>query len=308
MSVDKSTSVNVKETLPKEVRDEMLYPNKKSIPLDKLGFNGGDFPDCTPEYVPLKRAKVIKKYDSYIVLGGDAPNGPGSGYSSFGARCSSIDMVVGRLSANVEASTNPNSYCVDNYDLDAARIHISQRTDVDENFALKDGSIGNAKARSAIGMKADGIRIIGREGIKLVTSQHGEPNSQGGKNSSGYGIELIAKNDDSDLQPIPKGDNLVKHLELVQDHIKNIYEMLEVLSTASSTFATTLAAHTHISAAGPVSPSIELTPAAINLSRNMIKDGVLTALTKRLEAEIDELNGLYDISLRSINSELNKTN
>lgn len=305
---DKAKNLNVEDFLPADIKEQMLYPAKSSIPTKRLGFNGGNFPDCTPTYIPLKRAKVIKKYDSYIVLGGDAPNGPGSGYSSFGARCSSIDMVVGRLSANVEASTNPNIYCVDNYDLDAARIHISQRTDVDENFALKDGSVGNAKARSAIVAKADGVRIIGREGIKLVTSPYGDYNSQSGKISTGYGIDLIAKNDDSDLQPIPKGDNLVLFLENVLGHIKEIYSMLFTLSQASTEFATSLAAHTHISALGPISPSVELTPAAISLSRKMINDGVLTAMTERLNVEIDELNGLYDIAKNNINSDLNRTN
>ena len=42
-------------------------------------------------------------------------------------------------------------------------------SDIDDNFELVDGSIGNSKNKSAIAMKADGIRIIAREGIKLVT-------------------------------------------------------------------------------------------------------------------------------------------
>ena len=104
----KAKSLSNENILPNNIKEKMIYPQRSSIPVERLGFNGGEFPDCTPIYVPIKRAKVIKKYDSYIVLGGDAPNGPGSGYSSFGARCSSIDMVVGRLSANIEASTNPN--------------------------------------------------------------------------------------------------------------------------------------------------------------------------------------------------------
>jgi len=38
---------------------------------------------------------------------------------------------------------------------DAARIYISQKTDIDDNFKIKQGNVGKAKARSAIGMKAD---------------------------------------------------------------------------------------------------------------------------------------------------------
>ena len=50
-------------------------------------------------------------------------------------------------------------------------------------------------------------RIIGREGIKLITKTDNQ-NSQGGDVRSILGIDLIAGNDDSDLQPMVKGDNL----------------------------------------------------------------------------------------------------
>ena len=80
----KSKSLNVLDTLPDDMR-EMLGVSGQINDIKALGFNGNNFPDCTPTYIPLKRAKVIKQYDSYITLGGDAPSGPGSGYSAFGA-------------------------------------------------------------------------------------------------------------------------------------------------------------------------------------------------------------------------------
>lgn len=304
----KSRSLSNEDILPIDKKDKMTYPQRSSIPVERLGFNGGEFPDCTPTYIPIRRAKVIKKYDSYIVLGGDAPNGPGSGYSSFGARCSSIDMVVGRLSANVEASTNPNIYCYDNYDLDAARIHISQRTDVDENFAIKAGNVGNAKSRSAIVAKADGVRIIGREGIKLVTSPYGKYNSQSGKISTRYGIDLMAGNNETDLQPIVKGDNLVFFLENIMEHIRIIYSTLFSISKASAEFAVNIAAHTHVSATGPIPPSVELTPSAVQLSREMIQEGALSSMSERLQLELQSIESLISLGAKSINSENNRVN
>jgi hypothetical protein len=94
---------------------------------------------------------------------------------------------------------------VDNsFAADAARIYISQQTDIDTNFGIVEGSVGNPRARSAIGMKADGVRIFGREGVKIVTGKgnnwkgfglKGETNSLGGKISQpAPGIELIAGN------------------------------------------------------------------------------------------------------------------
>lgn len=59
---------------------------------------------------------------------------------------------------------------VDNsFQTDAARIYISQLTDIDANFGIDPGKTGYMKERSGIGIKADGVRVIGREGIKLIT-------------------------------------------------------------------------------------------------------------------------------------------
>jgi len=101
-------------------------------------------------------------------------------------------------------------------ELDAARIYISQRADIDspEYFNLAQGNVGNITNRSAIAIKADSVRIIGREGIKLVTSTDSY-NGASGKyiGQEIQGIDLIAGNDDSDLQPMVKGDNLENVLD-----------------------------------------------------------------------------------------------
>ena len=55
------------------------------------------------------------------------------------------------------------------------------------------------------------MRIIGREGIKLVTSSDTRNGASGlfiGDNIQG--VDIIAGNDDSDLQPMVKGDDLAK--------------------------------------------------------------------------------------------------
>jgi hypothetical protein len=89
------------------------------------------------------------------------------------------------------------------------------------------------KARSGIGIKADGVRIIGREGIKLVTGRMqgtNEKNSVDGKTLSAPKIELISGNNTEvrkvplsglsgesevydPLQGVAMGHNVVKALE-----------------------------------------------------------------------------------------------
>ena len=105
-------------------------------------------------------------------------------------------------------ASNPKHVYVDpNFTTDAARIYISQKTDVDKNFKLGAGQVGYGSAKSAVALKADGIRLVAREGIKLVTGMDAK-NSQGGTNASVMGIDLIAGNNDLDMQPFVKGENL----------------------------------------------------------------------------------------------------
>ena len=140
------------------------------------------------------------KQNCWIVMGRDRPSTLASGYGRTSQRTNAIDLVVGRMSA-ARGGEGPKDGSVVNpsFALDAARIYISQLTDIDKNFGLAHGKIGSSKERSGVGIKADGIRIIGREGVKIVTgaSDHkgGDINSLGGKiRPIAPGIELIAGN------------------------------------------------------------------------------------------------------------------
>lgn len=149
----------------------------------------------------LNDTRIGKKNGgAHIVFGRDRPSSLASGYGGKGAQgANAIDIVVGMASGaklKAGAAVNPNMAS------DAARIYISQLTDIDINFGLPDGEGGNLKSRSGIGIKADGVRIIGREGIKLVTGRsfafsgagpEGERNSMGGNiRTPAPPIELIA--------------------------------------------------------------------------------------------------------------------
>ena len=132
--------------------------------------------------------KVIENDNAYITFGKDRPSGKASGLGGQGAiGANAIDIVVGRLSS----AKTPDGVIADNsFTADAARIYISQLTNIDFNFGIDEGKSGLMEARSGIGIKADGVRVIGREGVKIVTGRSnngtgfgmkGEPNSIGGK-------------------------------------------------------------------------------------------------------------------------------
>lgn len=275
--------------------------------------------------------KVIKgQNNSYIVLGRDRPSSMETGYGGRGhTQCSMIDLVVGRLGADAK-STNEGGvdlYCNPSLGLDAARIYISQKTDIDENFRLTDGSIGNVKSRSAIALKADGVRIIGREGIKLIT-RGDQKNSQGGNIGLVKGIDLISGNDDSDLQPIPKGDNVVQAIKSLYDEIDALNGIVGNLIMTIVKFHKEVSVHTHPLPPWPVliptplgpAPLANIAPGALTLpsppviaaSAISIKDLVTKCfkgtITQKQNMFIKKTGATDPSQPKYINSRFNKVN
>ena len=134
---------------------------------------------------------------------------------------------------------------------DSARIYISQKTDIDKNFGLPAGGVGMHKGRSGIGIKADHVRIIGREGIKLVTKTDVE-NSQGGQVLSTHGIDLIAGNNGDTLQPMVLGYNLINAFVTLAELTEEIADIVHQTIVAQAQFNLQLQEHIHVvPVAGP---------------------------------------------------------
>jgi hypothetical protein len=224
------------------------------------GIGGKKIAEPVPGFVASETEKVLaSSTNANIVLGRDRPGSRLSGYGGSGdTHCGSIDLVAGRMAnfaATATADGEPMS-ADPNFKLDAARIYMSQKTDVDANFGLADGNVGNASAKSAIGLKADGVRIIAREGIKLVTKTDMK-NSQGGAVEQISGIDLIAGNDDEQLQPIPLGNNLEEALVRITDHVDKLIGIMDNFLMYQMKYNTALATHFHHSPffGAPTSPS-----------------------------------------------------
>ena len=263
--------------LTRPVRDEEKNSESTKSNIEKSpdqeagiaarGLNNDPSPDPAPIFEPAAAEKVLSNNtNASIVLGRDRPSNIASGYGGMGATgAGAIDIVAGRGPAD------PSTYVDPNFISDAARIHISQTTDIDKNFNIAKGHMGQAKGRSGIGIKADGVRIIGREGIKLVTEGRGSKNSQGGKIRSTVGIDLIAGNDTNDfgrtsnLQPIVKGHELVNAMEAMMDLMDDLAAMVAAIGNSQIRMNTVLAAHVHISPFGgaPTTPSFPLQLASI---------------------------------------------
>lgn len=245
--------------ISKESQEAYDNVSKKDKPLIK-GVAGGKQIEPIPQYITSESEKIIDNRDnnqnSGIVFGRDRPRDRLSGYGGRGdTQAASIDIVAGYQGSQATGTTIDGDIVFIDPDFvkDAARIYISQKTDIDANFSLAPGSLGSPGTegvdptpRSAIALKADGIRIIGREGIKLVTSTD-QKNSQGGKVLSIGGIDLIAGNNSENIQPIPKGENLVDALKRIVAHIDKLSGIVDALATHQASLNEVLTEHTHIS-------------------------------------------------------------
>ena len=261
----------------------------ETIP-ENNGVNGRAMLEPFPTYITAPCEKVTQHGNSWIVLGRDRPASRASGYAGQGhTQASSIDIVVGRGAPVPTSNINVDP----SFSNDAARIYISQKTDIDDNFRIVNGGMGKSIAKSGIGIKADAVRIIGTEGIKLVT-RTSATNSKGGS-AAPSGIELIAVNDEEGLQPIVKGQNMVEALSGLEDRISDLSALVLNFLKAQASFNSSITSHTHVSfpIGGPTTPSIELLPAGIN------------ATLESAEAMVDNFKGRMNTNILWHNKYLN---
>ena len=263
--------------LPPEVAAALKSRSAEQRDAFESGMACGNLVEAIPHFTEADCETIYKgANNTYIVLGRDRPGSKKSGYGGRGdTQAGMIDICVGRMAPNpiqettsgVRVYVNPlpttrelgesvtlgQSYGGPKIAMDAARIYISQKTDVDYNFKLASGTVGSPgmdkNPKSAIALQADGIRIIGRENIKLVThgpgSLAGIYNSQGGLLESVGGIDLIAGNNDEDLQPLVKGDNLIMCIEDIFEQIEDLNGIVTGFLTSQMKFNAAITSHTH---------------------------------------------------------------
>lgn len=252
--------------------------------------------------------KVISNANAYIVFGSDRPSTKAGGMGAQGAPSDTIDLVVGRMASSFAGKGPCDGMVVNNnFAADAARIYISRLTNLDTNFGIASGKLRNEAPRSGIGIKADHVRIIGREGVKIISGGmqgvkgygfKGETNSLGGKLESSPRIDLIAGNNTSSrrvwggifkprdrvehLQPLVKGDNAVRCLEELAEIVADMLASLLNLSIATSV------AFTGMGAAHP--PLAAVAAPATAMIGNFVTSTVYQTRIKKIIWEFNYLN------------------
>ena len=265
--------------------------------------------------VDVAYEKVMRNVDgnAFIVLGNDRSGLAHTGYGGRGhTQCDAIDIAVGTGGYSPIQSEDDGTkvYTNPNFFVDAARIYVSQKTDVDRNFAIGNAeSYRKSDAKSAVAIKADNVRIIGRESLNLVTNTDAF-NSQGGQMHGKFGINLMANNNEDALQPIPLGDNLEQALLQMLKYITKLAEIMDAFVTYQNSYNIAIQSHTHHSPffGIPVLPSKTLIPSGIKMgvqSLSKTKTSLLTCMTNN---EGFEQTFLTDGGEFYINSDNNKTN
>lgn len=291
------------------------------------GLNGQRIADSRPIYTGASHEKILQNgTNAWIVIGRDRVSNKGHGMGAEGATgAGSLDLVVGRQPLDPKLNIDPN------FTTDAARIHVSQLTNVDENFGLCAGSIGKIKHRAAIGMKADEIRIVARNGIKIITEGRGATNSKGGKIKTTSGIDLIAGNDDSFwggpqkafadllsgdnypnpvLQPLVKGGELVDCIHEIMDLMDSVAAMSASTCNNLAIMNIAMASHFHQSPflGLPTTPSITLAGAALASNTQLFMNCIAPMFLHRVNVVTFKMDYLKQSGSKWINSRYNNTN
>ncbi len=238
------------------------------------------------------RDGTLSDNNAVLIFGRDRPSVRSSGYGGRGAtQCGRIDLIAGVASSwSKNGPPDKNTIVNPNFALDASRIYMSQKADIDAYMGLAESPRSESKGSAAIGIKSDCIRIVGRKNIKIVTGKgrfnntgkNGEKLSTGGDFQVPGTISLIAGNYTEDeekgllnkLNPIPglskkrkklqgivKGDNLVEAFEEVLNLLDTLATQIQALNKRQRSLAYDYAFHSH-NATAPGAPVVPTTAVA----------------------------------------------
>jgi len=273
------------------LREATVYNNEGIA-----SFPGQSGLGCTPTLSPRParnigggEKNIQGTSNCSITLGVDRPGGLGTGMGGQGIPAATIDLCAGHMGAyarSVDDAGNPVLYNP-NFQIDAARVYISELTDIDDAMKLPEGSIGNRTAGSAVGIMADNLNFQaqGEGGIKIAAYPTNR-NSRGGKNLQNPGIDLIA-GDGTNQQPIPLGDNLMEALKEMSKEVDEVRETVNQFVKLQGNFNDKIMSHNHNS------PFYALTTAP---SFNLLFEGFKQAFQRVADVETSFISNIVNKS------------
>ena len=262
------------EQIPENPLSETIQQKLDNGETVNTAQNGIFHTPLTSRTINFKKAHnelVFENEGSYIVLGTDRPQGTESGYGAKGSdRANSIDLVVGRMASAKGGEGPKKGTFVDNsFYADAARIYISQLTDIDKNFGLA------------------------------------ETNAE--QSDSVPSIDLIAGNNTSDrkvwgglFKPIERIPNLQPAVKgfLARDALRELGEVIDEIWSALYTLTLTQVTFNGILGVDPVRPWVPAGSVAATTSQILF---VMNSLYHtRVNKNMWEFNYLYPFGYKYI--------
>lgn len=235
-------------------------------------------------------------HNCHIVLGKDRNGDITEGRGSKGqVESGMVHIVAGHYGGNMGefSPTTELGYANPSFMFDSSYIYLSQRSDIDDYLELKPGTVGRSIDKSCIAIKADDVRIVGERGIKLVTTRFAE-DSRRQQSVVLKGIDLIAGNDDSDLQPIVKGLNAKDALREMSEIVHGLVGAVINLAAFQMKANSALSIHEHTSnvPAKPTLPFKEVMKITCNGANQNINDHTIKQC-QNLSKKIDDFRETY---------------
>ena len=259
---------NYKKETKNAYNKEFMHKNDHTS--NTKGVAGTARYEPIPGFIRTESEKIISNRNAFIVLGKDRNSTEISGKGGMGdINCDSIEIVVGRKSATKQEQKDYDKRVDPDPIDDAAKIYITQKGNIDNYFGITTGTETNmtSDSKSGVAIKADHVRLFGREHIKIVTGQSENFGAKEDLNSLGKTIgkvgriDFIAGNyndsvsDPRKLQPIVKGENLVELqkeiLETLEDIVGHITTNTNEIANIWSLLGSVIAPATALSAAPP---------------------------------------------------------
>ena len=255
MPTKKKRRVNVKEL--REKQKKYLRNLDEKSRLSNSGVGCSPRPNYNPLPIVSKGEVRYGNHDAgaTITCGPDRPRNILSGKGGSGEQnCGSIRMTCGPMGEYKKAfDEDGNRLYADPSNLhDAATFYISEKSDVDDDWGFADGTVGNVKNRSCAVIRAESTRIAsGGGGVQIIAGTSTDVNRVSVPN-----IDLICNNDDSQLQPIPKGENVKLAFLKLSKQIQDLTNIVSGFLESQMQFNAQITKHTH-----SVYPSAVIAPA-----------------------------------------------
>ena len=240
-----------------------LHSLPEDISTDLLGFGGDKLIEPVPElltypgdahYESENNSGLVLGRDEFYRIRGHHHAGACYLYAGRDPGPDGVQTEVADTEGNLLSVRKPKDLVKD-----AAYLYLSQKCDPDELLKIAGGTYSKVLASSGDSettvsprqgtslavLQADDLVLIGENsGIRLITGRS-KVNSQGGDILGKFGIDLIAGNNDEDLQPLVKGENLVQYLQGLSKSLSELRAIVYSHITSQIDLQRTVMNHTH---------------------------------------------------------------